>query len=95
MVVPIEREAELIEVQFNAIFVDVSLLLLYVKAYEVSAQAAEEKEQRKKEERVIKLWTKIIQGLRIRDRLKSQYAEGTVEVVLPNTDVGDTIWLFA
>lgn len=95
MVVPIEREAELIEVQFNAIFVDVSLLLLYVKAYEVSAQAAEEKEQRKKEERVIKLWTKIIQGLRIRDRLKSQYAEGTAEVVLPNTDVGDTIWLFA
>jgi hypothetical protein len=95
VVVPIEREAELIEVQFNAIFVDVSLLLLYVKAYEVSAQAAEEKEQRKKEERVIKLWTKIIQGLRIRDRLKSQYAEGTAEVVLPNTDVGDTIWLFA
>lgn len=44
-----------------------------MEAYEASALAAEEKEKKKKEERVIKLWTKIIHGLRIRERLKSQY----------------------
>lgn len=44
-----------------------------IEAYEASAQAAEEKEKKKKEERVIKLWTKIVQGLRIRERLKTQY----------------------
>jgi len=63
-----------------------------VKAYEASAQAAEEKERRKKEDRVIKLWTKIIQGLRIRDRLKSQYAEGTAKIVLPNGEVNDVMF---
>lgn len=65
--------------------------MLPMKAYEASAQAAEEKERRKKEERVIKLWTKIIRGLRIRDRLKSQYAEGTTQVLLPDANVSETI----
>jgi hypothetical protein len=96
VVVPIEREAELIEVDFNRNIIGTSLhrLLLRVKAYGASAQAAEEKERRKKEERVVRLWTKIIQGLRIRDRLKSQYAEGTTKVLLLNADVSDTIRIF-
>jgi xeroderma pigmentosum group C-complementing protein len=34
---------------------------------------AEEKARAKREERVIKQWTRLIQGLRIRQRLREQY----------------------
>lgn len=60
-----------------------------MQAYEVSALAAQEKEQRKKEERVTKLWTKLIQGLRIRERISAQYATpgASTTVVVPNGEV--------
>ena len=45
-----------------------------MKAYWESAQDAEEKERIKREERVLKRWTRLVQGLRIRKRLQEQYA---------------------
>lgn len=47
----------------------------FTKAYWESAQDAEEKERIKREERVIKRWTRLVQGLRIRQRLQEQYAD--------------------
>jgi xeroderma pigmentosum group C-complementing protein len=39
-------------------------------------QDAEEKARLKREERVLKRWKKLIQGLKIRQRLQEQYANG-------------------
>ncbi|KDQ20907.1 hypothetical protein BOTBODRAFT_124782 [Botryobasidium botryosum FD-172 SS1] len=49
---------------------------LLLQAYWESAQAANEKERLKKQERVHRHWTRLIHGLRIRERLKSQYGGG-------------------
>ncbi|KAF8527521.1 hypothetical protein BU17DRAFT_81725 [Hysterangium stoloniferum] len=46
----------------------------FLEAYWTSAQDAEEKERIRKEERVLKRWTRLVQGLRIRKRLQEQYA---------------------
>lgn len=44
-------------------------------AYEQSAQAAEEREKIKKEERALKRWVKLINGLRVRRRLEAEYGQ--------------------
>ena len=44
-------------------------------AYEQSAQAAEEREKIKKEERALKRWVKLINGLRVRRRLQAEYGQ--------------------
>ncbi|KAG7091277.1 hypothetical protein E1B28_010326 [Marasmius oreades] len=45
-----------------------------LEAFWEAEQDAEEKARFKREERVIKLWTKLVHGLRIRQRLLEQYA---------------------
>lgn len=49
--------------------------LSIIQAYWKSAQAAEEKERQKKQERVIKHWSSLVQGLRVRKRLDEQYLQ--------------------
>lgn len=44
-------------------------------AYEESAQAAEERERIKKEERALKRWAKLMNGLRVRRRLQAEYGQ--------------------
>lgn len=44
-------------------------------AYEQSAQAAEEREKIKKEERALKRWVKLMNGLRVRRRLQAEYGQ--------------------
>ncbi|OSD07353.1 Rad4-domain-containing protein, partial [Trametes coccinea BRFM310] len=46
-----------------------------IEAYWEAEQHAEAKRQAKRQEQVIKRWTKLIQGLRIRQRLQKQYAD--------------------
>ncbi|KIJ26683.1 hypothetical protein M422DRAFT_191935, partial [Sphaerobolus stellatus SS14] len=58
----------------NGIVVAMENEAAVTEAYLESAQAAEEKERIKKEERVLKRWTRLIHGLRIRKRLQEQYA---------------------
>ena len=45
------------------------------QAYLESEQDAEEKARLKRQARVIKSWTRLIQGLRIRQRLQEEYAD--------------------
>ncbi|EJC98123.1 Rad4-domain-containing protein [Fomitiporia mediterranea MF3/22] len=49
---------------------------ILLEAYWEAEREAEEKEQIKRRERVIKRWTRLINGLRIRQRLQEQYANG-------------------
>lgn len=42
-------------------------------AYKESAAAAEERERRKREEKALKRWAKLINGLRVRERLRDTY----------------------
>ncbi|KAF8587586.1 Rad4-domain-containing protein [Ramaria rubella] len=58
----------------NGVVVAVENESALLEAYWESAQDAEEKEQIKREERVLKRWTRLVQGLRIRKRLQEQYA---------------------
>jgi xeroderma pigmentosum group C-complementing protein len=44
-------------------------------AYEESAQAAEERERIKKEEKALKRWIKLMNGLRVRRRLQAEYGQ--------------------
>ncbi|TFK52131.1 Rad4-domain-containing protein [Heliocybe sulcata] len=46
-----------------------------LEAYWEMERDAEEKRQAKRHEQVLKRWTRLIQGLRIRDRLKRQYTD--------------------
>ncbi|KAF9262696.1 Rad4-domain-containing protein [Marasmius fiardii PR-910] len=46
-----------------------------LEAFWEAEQDAEEKAKFKREERVVKLWTKLVHGLRIRQRLIEQYAD--------------------
>ncbi|KAF8312462.1 Rad4-domain-containing protein [Clavulina sp. PMI_390] len=81
----------------NGIVVPTEHAQTITEAYEASAQAAQEKEQRKRQERVIKLWTKIIQGLRIRDRIEKQYGsnpDATTTVAIPVNEVSYPVWLY-
>jgi xeroderma pigmentosum group C-complementing protein len=48
-------------------------LLCAVKAYWEAEHAAAQKEQEKRQQAVLKRWTKLIQGLRIRQRMREQY----------------------
>ncbi|KAI1793306.1 Rad4-domain-containing protein [Ganoderma leucocontextum] len=49
-----------------------------LEAYWEAEQDAEAKRQAKRQEQVIKRWTKLVQGLRIRQRLIEQYADRNV-----------------
>ncbi|KAF9448723.1 Rad4-domain-containing protein [Macrolepiota fuliginosa MF-IS2] len=51
-----------------------------LEAFWESERVAEEKARAKREERVIKQWTRLIQGLRIRQRLQEQYGTKTDRV---------------
>ena len=46
------------------------------KAYWETERDNEEKERTKRMERVLKRWTRLIQAMRIRQRLREQYAAG-------------------
>ncbi|PPQ71040.1 hypothetical protein CVT24_011921 [Panaeolus cyanescens] len=48
-----------------------------LEAYWETEREAAEKAKTQKEERVIKQWTRLIQGLRIRDRLQKKYGTGS------------------
>ncbi|KAG8855729.1 hypothetical protein FRB96_006773 [Tulasnella sp. 330] len=47
-----------------------------LQAYWETAQANEERERRKKQDRVVKRWQKLIHGLRVRERLMKEYSVG-------------------
>ncbi|GBE85109.1 Rad4-domain-containing protein [Sparassis crispa] len=49
-----------------------------LEAFWEAEQDAEEKRRAKREEQVLKRWTKLVQGLRIRQRLQEQYADNNV-----------------
>lgn len=46
---------------------------LVMVAYKESAAAAEERERRKREEKALKRWAKLINGMRVRERLRDTY----------------------
>ncbi|KAF8644668.1 hypothetical protein AX16_008328 [Volvariella volvacea WC 439] len=48
---------------------------LLLEAYWAAEQDAEEKARIKREDRILKQWTRLIQGLRVRKRLQEQYAK--------------------
>jgi xeroderma pigmentosum group C-complementing protein len=48
---------------------------LVMDAYEESAQAAEERERIKKEDKALKRWIKLMNGLRVRRRLQAEYGQ--------------------
>ncbi len=48
---------------------------VHIKAYWEAEQEADAKRRAKRQEQVIKRWTKLVQGLRIRQRLVEQYAD--------------------
>lgn len=50
---------------------------MVMEAYIESAAAAEEKERAKKEDRALKRWAKLINGLRVKLRLQAEYGSGT------------------
>lgn len=53
-------------------------------AYEESALAAEERERIKREERALKRWVKLMNGLRVRRRLQAEYGQSdNVSVFTP------------
>ncbi|OCF37288.1 hypothetical protein I316_01197 [Kwoniella heveanensis BCC8398] len=60
----------------NGIVVAAENETLVMDAYAESAAAAEEKERMKKEERGLKRWAKLINGLRVRLRLQAEYGTG-------------------
>lgn len=60
--------------------------LLSLQAYWEAEQDAEEKARIKREERVIKRWTRLIHGLRVRKRLQEQYA--TTSEQIPTNEEG-------
>jgi xeroderma pigmentosum group C-complementing protein len=45
-----------------------------LQAYWEAEQEAAKRESEKRHDRVIKRWTRLVQGLRIRQRLQAQYA---------------------
>jgi xeroderma pigmentosum group C-complementing protein len=47
------------------------------KAYWETEHAAAQKEQEKRQQAVLNRWTKLVQGLRIRQRIREQYGGGT------------------
>lgn len=61
------------------------LLLNLPKAYWEAEEEAAKKAKRKLEERVLKRWTRLVHGLRIRQRLQEQYAK--------EPQSGDPHWL--
>jgi hypothetical protein len=58
-----------------------------VQGYWEAEQDSEKKAQAKRQERVIKQWTRLVQGLRIRQRLQEQYA-GRSDASTPEIVVG-------
>ncbi|WVF68799.1 hypothetical protein IAT40_003571 [Kwoniella sp. CBS 6097] len=60
----------------NGIVVAAENETMVMDAYAESAAAAEEKERLKKEERALKRWAKLINGLRVRLRLQAEYGTG-------------------
>ena len=48
---------------------------MVMDAYEESAQAAQERERIKKEEKALKRWVKLMNGLRVRRRLQAEYGQ--------------------
>jgi len=53
-----------------------------LEAYWESVAESEEKEKAKRRERVLMRWTRLVQGLRIRQRLQEQYAPGAEAQVI-------------
>ena len=47
------------------------------KAYWEAEHAAAQKEQEKRQQAILKRWTRLVQGLRIRQRMREQYGDGT------------------
>ncbi len=47
-----------------------------LKAYWEAEHAAAQKEQEKRQQAVLNRWTKLVQGLRIRQRMREQYGDG-------------------
>jgi len=54
-------------------YIRVILIQGFLQAYWESEKEASEKARAKKQERVLKQWTRLIHGLRIRQRLQEQY----------------------
>ena len=52
---------------------------IVLQAYWEAHKIAEEKARAKREDQAIKRWIRLVQGLRIRQRLQEQYASGTAE----------------
>ena len=61
-----------------------SSLIDYMQAYWETERDAEERERKKRMDRVIKRWTRLIQGLRLRQRLQEQYGGSHASGELPN-----------
>jgi hypothetical protein len=53
--------------------------MIIPQAYWEAHKIAEEKARAKREDQAIKRWIRLVQGLRIRQRLQDQYASGTAE----------------
>jgi xeroderma pigmentosum group C-complementing protein len=53
--------------------------VVHLKAYWETEHAAAQKEQEKRQQAALNRWTKLVQGLRIRQRVREQYGGGTHE----------------
>jgi xeroderma pigmentosum group C-complementing protein len=63
----------------------------FKQAYWESAQAANEAERIKQHERVIRRWTRLVQGLQLRKRLLEDYGKAEVTVSLAADEVGSLL----
>ena len=70
IVVAAENEAMVLDVSSLS-----TLAALMCQVYWESAAAAENKERIKKEEKALKRWVKLINGLRVRARLQQEYGK--------------------
>ena len=62
-----------------------------LKAYWETEHAAAQKEREKRQQAVLNRWTKLVQGLRIRQRMREQYGGGTHgSGILGDGDVGSS-----
>ncbi|KIY51558.1 Rad4-domain-containing protein [Fistulina hepatica ATCC 64428] len=59
---------------------------LLIEAYQEAKEDAEELERIKKKERVLKNWKHLVQGLRIRQRLREQYGTEQQQVATPTVN---------
>ena len=69
-----ENEAIILEVMVISLLCSLTVDCFWSQVFWEAEREADEKAKVKREDRVLKQWTRLIQGLRIRQRLQEQYS---------------------